>query len=183
MTFRRVTLPGMRTALLAGGLLAFALSFDEIIVTNFTAGAGTQTIPMWILSAIQRPAELPVVNVVALVLIVLSVIPVWLATRISRRSDGGRPGLTAGRYQRRAWSRITAMAASIGSAARAWSIDRARARRVVMGRLLARPPGRRSIRWLDPVRGVPDRRCGTRSIAGGAYPRLIRASPGGSIRP
>ncbi|HET7828892.1 MAG TPA: ABC transporter permease [Candidatus Limnocylindrales bacterium] len=83
MTFRRVTLPGMSTALLSGGLLAFALSFDEIIVTNFTAGAGTQTVPMWILSAIQRPAELPVVNVVALVLIVLSVIPVWLATRIS----------------------------------------------------------------------------------------------------
>ena len=47
-TFRRVTLPGMGTALLSGGLLAFALSFDEIIVTNFTAGAGTQTIPMWI---------------------------------------------------------------------------------------------------------------------------------------
>ena len=46
MTFRRVTLPGMRTALLAGALLAFALSFDEIIVTNFTAGAGTQTIPI-----------------------------------------------------------------------------------------------------------------------------------------
>jgi putative spermidine/putrescine transport system permease protein len=83
MTFRRVTLPGMSTALLSGGLLAFALSFDEIIVTNFTAGAGTQTVPMWILSAIQRPAELPVVNVVALVLIILSVIPVWLATRIS----------------------------------------------------------------------------------------------------
>ena len=92
MTFRRVTLPGMSTALLAGGLLAFALSFDEIIVTNFTAGAGTQTIPMWILSAIQRPAELPVVNVVALVLIVLSVIPVWLATRISEdgATSGGR---------------------------------------------------------------------------------------------
>ncbi len=49
-TFRRVTLPGMGTALLSGALLAFALSFDEIIVTNFTAGAGTQTIPMWILS-------------------------------------------------------------------------------------------------------------------------------------
>ena len=90
MTFRRVTLPGMSTALLAGGLLAFALSFDEIIVTNFTAGAGTQTIPMWILSAIQRPTELPVVNVVALVLIILSVIPVWLATRISE--DGATTG-------------------------------------------------------------------------------------------
>jgi putative spermidine/putrescine transport system permease protein len=82
-TFRRVTLPGMSTALLSGGLLAYALSFDEIIVTNFTAGAGTQTIPMWILTAIQRPTELPVVNVVALVLMLLSVIPVYIATRIS----------------------------------------------------------------------------------------------------
>jgi putative spermidine/putrescine transport system permease protein len=82
-TFRRITLPGMSTALLSGGLLAYALSFDEIIVTNFTAGAGTQTIPMWILTAIQRPTELPVVNVVALVLILLSVIPVYIATRIS----------------------------------------------------------------------------------------------------
>jgi putative spermidine/putrescine transport system permease protein len=51
-TFRRVTLPGMGTAPLSGGLLAFALSFDEIIVTNFTAGPGTQTIPMWIFAAI-----------------------------------------------------------------------------------------------------------------------------------
>jgi putative spermidine/putrescine transport system permease protein len=85
-TFRRITLPGMGTALLSGALLAFGLSFDEIIVTNFTAGAGTQTIPMWILAAIQRPTELPVVNVVALVLVLLSVIPVWLATRISSES-------------------------------------------------------------------------------------------------
>ena len=82
-TFRRVTLPGMATALLSGGLLAYALSFDEIIVTNFTAGAGTQTIPMWILTAIQRPTELPVVNVVALILILLSVVPVYIATRLS----------------------------------------------------------------------------------------------------
>lgn len=89
-TFRRVTLPGMGTALLSGALLAFALSFDEIIVTNFTAGAGTQTIPIWILTAIQRPTELPVVNVVALVLILLSVIPVWLATRISSGVEGAR---------------------------------------------------------------------------------------------
>jgi putative spermidine/putrescine transport system permease protein len=82
-TFRRVTLPVMRTALLSGGLLAFALSFDEVIVTNFTAGPATETIPLWILSAIQRPIELPVVNVVALALIVLSVVPVYLAERIS----------------------------------------------------------------------------------------------------
>ena len=82
-TFRRVTLPRLGTALLSGALLAFALSFDEIIVTIFTAGAGTQTIPMWIYSAIQRPTELPVVNVVALVLILLSIIPVYLAQRLS----------------------------------------------------------------------------------------------------
>jgi putative spermidine/putrescine transport system permease protein len=88
-TFRRVTLPGMRTALLSGGLLAFALSFDEVIVTNFTAGAGTQTIPMWILAAIQRPTELPVVNVVALVLVLLSVIPVYLAQRITGGEAAG----------------------------------------------------------------------------------------------
>ncbi|HET7726267.1 MAG TPA: ABC transporter permease [Candidatus Limnocylindrales bacterium] len=88
-TFRRITLPAMRTALLSGGLLAFALSFDEIIVTNFTAGAGTQTIPMWILTAIQRPNELPVVNVVALVLVVVSVVPVWLAQRITGGEAAG----------------------------------------------------------------------------------------------
>jgi putative spermidine/putrescine transport system permease protein len=82
-TFRRVTLPAVRTALLAGALLAFGLSFDEIIVTIFTAGAGTQTIPLWIYGAIQRPNELPVVNVVAVVVILLSVIPVYFAQRLS----------------------------------------------------------------------------------------------------
>jgi putative spermidine/putrescine transport system permease protein len=82
-TFRRVTAPRLGTALLSGALLSFALSFDEIIVTNFTAGPGTQTIPLWILSSIQRPNELPVVNVVALVLILASVIPVWLAQRLA----------------------------------------------------------------------------------------------------
>jgi putative spermidine/putrescine transport system permease protein len=90
-TFRRVTAPRLGTALLSGGLLAFALSFDEIIVTNFTAGAGTQTIPLWIYTAIQRPNELPVVNVVAFVLILFSIIPVWLAQRISgAETAGGR---------------------------------------------------------------------------------------------
>jgi len=81
-TFRRITLPMARTALLSGALLSFALSFDEVIVTNFTAGPGTKTIPLWILSAIQRPQELPVVNVVAVFLILLSVVPVYLAQRI-----------------------------------------------------------------------------------------------------
>ncbi len=89
-TFRRITLPGLGTALMAGALLAFALSFDEIIVTNFTAGAGTQTLPMWIYTAIQRPTELPVVNVVALVMILVSVIPVWIASHLS--SEGGALG-------------------------------------------------------------------------------------------
>ncbi len=79
----------MRTALLSGGLLAFALSFDEVIVTNFTAGPGTQTIPLWILAAIQRPTELPVVNVVAFVLILVSTVPVYLAQRISGDAGGG----------------------------------------------------------------------------------------------
>jgi len=88
LTFRRITMPGLRTALLAGALLAFALSFDEVIVTLFTAGAGTQTIPIWIFTAIQRPTELPVVNVVALVLVVLSVVPVYLAQRIGGEAAG-----------------------------------------------------------------------------------------------
>ncbi len=88
ITFRRITMPAMRTALLSGALLAFALSFDEVIVTLFTAGAGTQTIPIWILSAMQRPTELPVVNVVALVLILLSIIPVYIAQRIGGDAVG-----------------------------------------------------------------------------------------------
>ena len=88
-TFRRVTAPRLGTALLSGALLAFALSFDEVIVTNFTAGPGTQTVPLWILGAIQRPRELPVVNVVAFVLTLMSIIPVWLAQRISGAETAG----------------------------------------------------------------------------------------------
>ena len=83
ITFRRITMPGMRTALLSGALLAFALSFDEIIVTLFTAGAGTQTVPIFVLAAMQRPTELPVVNVVAIVLVLASVVPVYFAQRIA----------------------------------------------------------------------------------------------------
>jgi putative spermidine/putrescine transport system permease protein len=90
ITFRRITLPGMRSALVSGALLAFALSFDEVIVTLFTAGAGTQTIPLWVLAAMQRPTELPVVNVVALVLILASVVPVYIATRISGAESVGK---------------------------------------------------------------------------------------------
>lgn len=82
-TFRRVTFPAIRSALLAGALLAFALSFDEIIVTNFTSGAGTQTLPLWIFTNYQRPNNLPLVNVAAVLVLLLSVIPVWLASRVT----------------------------------------------------------------------------------------------------
>jgi putative spermidine/putrescine transport system permease protein len=90
-TFRYVMLPQMRTALLAGGLLAFALSFDEVIVTIFTSGA-QQTLPIWIFATLSRPAEQPIVNVVALFLILVSIIPVYLATRLA-----GSSGITAER--------------------------------------------------------------------------------------
>jgi putative spermidine/putrescine transport system permease protein len=92
-TFRYVTFPGMKSALIAGGLLAFALSFDEIIVTNFTIGAGEQTLPIWIFSNLFRPHELPIVNAVAVLMILISIVPVYLAHRLS--SDGG--GATGGR--------------------------------------------------------------------------------------
>ena len=88
-TFRRITAPRLGTALLSAALLSFALSFDEIIVTLFTAGPGTQTIPMFIYSSIQRPNELPVVNVLAFVLVLLSIIPVWLAQRIAGTETAG----------------------------------------------------------------------------------------------
>ena len=88
-TFRRVTGPRLGTALMSGALLSFALSFDEIIVTLFTASPGTQTIPLFIFSALRQPRELPIVNVVAFVLILLSVIPVWLAQRISGAETAG----------------------------------------------------------------------------------------------
>ncbi len=82
-TFRLVTFPLLRSALLAGGLLAFALSFDEIIVTTFTAGSQEQTLPLWILQNLFRPNLAPVVNVVAAVLIVVSAVPIYLAQRLS----------------------------------------------------------------------------------------------------
>ena len=82
-TFRRITFPAIRSALLAGGLLAFALSFDEIIVTNFTSGVGTQTLPLWIFTNYQRPNNLPLVNVAAVLVLLLSIIPVYLASRVT----------------------------------------------------------------------------------------------------
>ena len=92
-TFRFVTFPQLKTALLAGGLLAFALSFDEVIVTTFTAGAD-QTLPIWILNNLSRPNQLPIVNVVAVFVILLSMIPVYFASKLSSESAGG--GATGG---------------------------------------------------------------------------------------
>jgi len=82
-TFRLVTFPLLRTAVLAGALLAFALSFDEIVVTTFTAGPGTPTLPIWIFNNLFRPNQAPVVNVVAVILVAVSILPVWLAQRLS----------------------------------------------------------------------------------------------------
>jgi putative spermidine/putrescine transport system permease protein len=82
-TFRLVTFPLLRSALLAGGLLAFALSFDEIVVTTFTTSATQQTLPIWIFANLFRPNQAPVVNVVAAVLIVISIVPIWFAQRLS----------------------------------------------------------------------------------------------------
>ena len=87
-TFRLVTLPMLRSALLAGGLLSFALSFDEIIVTTFTAGQGISTLPIWILQNLFRPNQAPVVNVVAAALILLSVVPIWFAQKLAGTDEG-----------------------------------------------------------------------------------------------
>jgi putative spermidine/putrescine transport system permease protein len=91
-TFRYITLPNMRTALGAGALLAFALSFDEIIVTTFTIGAGEETLPIWIFRNLFRPTQLPIVNVVALLVVLLSIIPVYLAHRLSREEGASVAG-------------------------------------------------------------------------------------------
>jgi putative spermidine/putrescine transport system permease protein len=89
--FRDVTFPQLRTALVAGALLAFALSFDEIIVTTFTAGS-QETLPIWIFANYSRPNQLPIVNVVGLSVIVLSIIPVYLANRLSQDAIGAPGG-------------------------------------------------------------------------------------------
>jgi putative spermidine/putrescine transport system permease protein len=90
-TFRFVLWPVLSTALVAGGLLAFALSFDEVIVTTFTAGL-QQTLPIFILDNIKQGQQLPVINVVAFFVIVVTVIPVWLAQRVMRDTGVIRRG-------------------------------------------------------------------------------------------
>jgi putative spermidine/putrescine transport system permease protein len=93
-TFRYVTLPVIATALVAGGLLAFALSFDEVIVTTFTAGA-QNTLPLWIFGNIRLGQNLPQVNVVVLFVIALTIVPVTLAQRLTRDTGVLRRGASA----------------------------------------------------------------------------------------
>jgi putative spermidine/putrescine transport system permease protein len=95
-TFRFVTLPNMRSALGAGGLLAFGLSFDEIIVTTFTIGAGEQTLPYWIFSNLFRAQQRPIVNAVAVIVVLISILPVYLAYRLTRE-EGGPAAARGGR--------------------------------------------------------------------------------------
>ena len=82
-TFRLITFPMLRSALLAGALLSFGLSFDEIVVTTFTASSHDQTLPLWIFQNLFRPNQAPIVNVVAAVLVIVSAIPIYLAQRLS----------------------------------------------------------------------------------------------------
>ena len=84
-TFRYVTFPTISTALISGGLLAFALSFDEVIVTTFTAGAAN-TLPIWIFGQIRLGQQLPQVNVVVFLILAVTIIPVALAQRLTRES-------------------------------------------------------------------------------------------------
>jgi putative spermidine/putrescine transport system permease protein len=86
-TFRFVVLPHIATALLAGGMLSFALSFDEVIVTTFTAGH-QETLPIWILTQLTRPRERPLTNVVAVLVTFIMAIPIYLANRLTQESAG-----------------------------------------------------------------------------------------------
>lgn len=86
--FWTITFPLVRSALVAGAILAFGLSFDEIVVTTFTAGPGSPTLPIWIYNNLFRPNQAPVVNVVAVILVLASILPVWLAQRIAGTSAG-----------------------------------------------------------------------------------------------
>ncbi|HWO25541.1 MAG TPA: ABC transporter permease [Kofleriaceae bacterium] len=88
--FRTVVLPQLATALLAGGLLAFGLSFDELIVTTFTAGS-EQTLPIWLLNQLGRPRAVPVTNVVAMVVMLMTALPIlaaWWLTRGTEDASG-----------------------------------------------------------------------------------------------
>jgi putative spermidine/putrescine transport system permease protein len=96
-TFRLITFPQLRSSLLAGGLLAFALSFDEIVVTTFTTSPGLRTLPIWIFDNLFRPNQAPVVNVAAAALILFSVIPIWASQRLSSTTDSARAAIPTDR--------------------------------------------------------------------------------------
>jgi putative spermidine/putrescine transport system permease protein len=95
-TFRHVILPNLGTALLAGGMLAFALSFDEVIVTTFTAGSGAEakTLPIWMLDELVRPRQRPVTNVVAIVVFMATFLPIlaayYLTSGAEETAGGGK---------------------------------------------------------------------------------------------
>src|SRR3954465_15962141 len=91
-TFRLVTLPMLRSALLAGALLSFGLSFDEIVVTQFTASSQDRTLPIWIFQNLFRPNQAPIVNCVAAALVVISAVPIYLAQRLSRDTTEAMTG-------------------------------------------------------------------------------------------
>jgi putative spermidine/putrescine transport system permease protein len=90
-TFRHVVLPHLGTALLAGSMLSFALSFDEIIVTTFTAGQ-QETLPIWMFGQLTRPRQRPVTNVVAVFVVLLTSLPILLAHRLTRDTSEAMSG-------------------------------------------------------------------------------------------
>ena len=104
-TFRTITLPTLSTAIISGALLAFALSFDEVIVTTFTAGA-QNTLPLWIFGAIRLGQQLPEVNVVVVAVLLLTVIPVGIAARLT--GGGGVTRASAGPARRERGAPATA---------------------------------------------------------------------------
>jgi putative spermidine/putrescine transport system permease protein len=85
-TFRHIVLPILATALLAGGILAFALSFDEIVVTTFTSGH-QETLPIWMFSQLTKPRQRPVTNVVAVFVVAITAIPIFIAHRLTQRAS------------------------------------------------------------------------------------------------
>jgi putative spermidine/putrescine transport system permease protein len=98
-TFRFVVWPVLSTALVAGGLLAFALSFDEVVVTLFTAG-NQATLPIFIWNNLREGQQFPIVNVVAFAVILLTVVPVTISQRLTRDTGVVRAGSLSGRRRR-----------------------------------------------------------------------------------
>ena len=162
-TFRHITLPNMQTALVAGGLLAFALSFDEIIVTTFTIGAGEQTLPIWIYSNLFRGQQFQLTNVVAVFAVLISIIPVYLAHRLTRE-EGGAAG-RAGRVEAEA----TAIPSQLRPGGSTGSLNSS-----------SRPPPQEIRKSASPssaeITSSPPRPK-NRSLPGWPWSRLLPASP------